>query len=287
MDTFYRSWYILGGEIINPLIPSLEGVENNVLTIEELLKKVEMVNKMNPVYEKSIIIDSININSLYGDSGRWRMLMEEKFFEEFISKNNINVKENGDFECYIIVDQTDTENVPGTIFNNMDIKAYPYETAYKNLNYNFSKVKYTNPHTFSHISHMLRRDCIQSQDILSIKESILQMNKKIIRVLVNRNNITGVLPIEFYGIWINKYKVIEEVILEPKIAIKNLYFHNDENNLVSVTLYNTITDYEVSICIKSSEDDTDESIKDKIKKYIELDETQTWIKKSLREHILI
>jgi hypothetical protein len=202
----------------------------------------------------------------------------EQKFDEFVKKVNINVDDDGNFECYIVIDESNTEHEVGTIFNNISIAAYPtIPDAYDHL-----KIQTLIPRSWAR--YLYGSQTINEKNNTSIIEKLQKIGIKMIKILVNKNNITAIST-ECNSIIINKYKVIEFIKLNPQIAFKLLEFDN-ESHYLSVSLYNTITNKSYIIKIKFYEEDTEESIKNRIKDYLLLDEKQVKIQNKLRGQIL-
>lgn len=196
-------------------------------------------------------------------------------FDSFLQKANIYIDENGNFECYIIIDESDTEHNVGSIFNNTPMSAWVYIEE----SYNALKMP-VNQYSFGYIQPMR----IMEKESVSIIDDLLKIEKRMIKILVNRNNVIGVTPRRGL-VDIDKYQVIEIIKLNPKIAIRLLGF-DIISHYLSVSLYNTITRKSRFINIKFSEEDTDESIKSKIGDYLELDKKQVELQNKLRDQVI-
>jgi hypothetical protein len=225
--------------------------------------------------ESSHPINSIN-NSVEEDFMNGILIQER--FDEFVKKNNINVDEDGNFECHLVIDESDTEHEVGTIFNNTS------KVAYVTISRVYEHLKETLEMQSRYVMPLMPIKQEHLENKISITEELLKIEKKIVKVLVNQNNIIYFYP-KYNTININKYKVIGFIKPEPKIALKVLEFDN-EHHYVSVSLYNTITFKSNLINIKFVETDTKESIIDRIKDYLLLDEKQVQIQNKLNGQIL-
>lgn len=190
--------------------------------------------------------------------------MQEKL-NDFLTKNNIQADKNGNFEAYIVVDADDKENIPGTIFNNVNVETYSAEGAFEDL-----KETINDYNTYSIINSSIElcynrnvKKKIKLEKQKSIREKLLTIKDKILKVLVNKENVTSVYTDKFY---INKYKVLEEVILNPQIAYKIERFDSDDD--AQVMLYNTLTLKSETIILSNQLCDK-ASLEMSIKKYLD------------------
>jgi hypothetical protein len=162
--------------------------------------------------------------------------MEQKL-NEFLTKNNIQVDDNGNFEAYIVVDADDKENVPGTIFNGVDVEAYSLDGAYEDLKECENTTSFYNDYINIATKWFgFTKKIIKLEKQISIREKLLFIEDKILKVLINKNNITNVFSDKLI---INKYKVLEEIQLNPQFAYKIVNFTNDGE--AEILLYNTLT----------------------------------------------
>ena len=194
--------------------------------------------------------------------------MEQKL-NEFLTKNNIQVDENGNFEAYIVVDADDTENVPGNIFNGVDVEAYTLEGAFEDLkevkkNYLYSE--YISP---ARLFYDNPKNEIELKKQKSIREKLLTIKDKILRVLVNKNNVIRACSDKLY---VSKYKVLKEIKLNPQIACKISNF--TDNGYVNVLLYNTLTLKEEVIKLNDYDVYDEESLNRAIRTYLDENERQ-------------
>lgn len=190
--------------------------------------------------------------------------MEQKL-NEFLTKNNIQVDENGNFEAYIVVDADDTENVVGTIFNGVNVKAYSYEGAYEDL----KETSGGNYISFNGIFLGQHTKEIKLEKKQSIRKKLLNIKDKVLKVLINKNNVVKACSDKLY---INKYKVLEEIQLNPQIACKILNF--TDYGYVNVLLYNTLTLKEEAIKLNDYDAYDKESLNRAIRTYLDENERQ-------------
>ena len=122
--------------------------------------------------------------------------MEQKL-NEFLTKNNIQVDENGNFEAYIVVDADDKENVPETIFNGVNVKAYSHEGAFEDLKETNNSYYDDYYISINSISWGQNTKEIKLEKKQSIRKKLLNIEDKVLKVLINKNNVVKACLINY------------------------------------------------------------------------------------------
>jgi hypothetical protein len=151
----------------------------------------------------------------------------------YLEENKIRIDKNGNFEMYVVVDADDEDHEIGSMFHGGTTEVYGKDRAFEDLKENNSDGITLN----SGSSYKIEKKT-------SIREDLLAMKNKMFKVLVNKESI---VDIKADIVYVNKYKVIEKIKLNPilKFKIKSI---SDEN--ISILLYNNITNKSKTIDIK-------------------------------------
>lgn len=152
--------------------------------------------------------------------------MEEKL-NNYLEENNIEVDENGNFEMYLVVDADDKDHEAGSVFHGETREVYTEDRAYKDLEENRCGCN-----DFYALNILFNKEIKKKT---SIKENLLTMEDKMFKVLINKEN---VIKVQNNILYVNKYKVIEPIELNPVLKFKIGRF-TDEG--VTVLLYNSLT----------------------------------------------
>lgn len=192
--------------------------------------------------------------------------MEENLIK-FLMNNDIDVDKNGNFEMFVVVPEKEKDCQEGAIFNKPAYnEVYFLENAYKNLKIN----RHENHIYFNHMSDDNNKNIIQK----SIRENLLEIDKRIFKVLINKSNVQYINNnSDSTSVKVNRYKIISEVELEPKIAFEIDYING---STIRISLYNTITDKKRDISIHYKRNiPTTEELKDLINDYLNRNEKET------------
>lgn len=200
--------------------------------------------------------------------------MEEKL-NKFIEEHEIHVEDNGDFTMYIVVDADDENNEVGAIIYKGNTEAYTKKRAYEDLNQN--KHFRLTIDGWSPAIETFFYNNIELKKKTTIKEDLLKMEDKMFVVSVNKKDVSDVKGDVIY---VNKYKVLEEVELNPILKFKIKEINKDKEESV-VILYNNLTKKSKTITlgwISSLED-----AKFQIREYLERDEWQVELVNSIAD----
>jgi hypothetical protein len=153
--------------------------------------------------------------------------MEEKL-NKYLEENNIEVDENGNFEMYLVVDADDKDNEVGTVYHGKTREVYAEGRVYEDLEQNKPAIIFTEFYFNIPSNKEIKKKT-------SIREELLTMKDKMFKVLVNKEN---VVKVQNNILYVNKYRVIKHIELNPVLKFKIKYF-TDEG--VAVLLYNSLT----------------------------------------------
>ncbi len=211
------------------------------------------------------IMDTIG-NAYKFKNNKWEEITMEERLNKYLDENNIEINENAEFEMYVVVDASNTDHEIGSIFHGKTTEVYAEDRAYEDLkedtdfNFRFSPEYFILP--FTRVNNNIKQT--------TIKEDLLTMEDKMFKVLVNRENIVNVGSDIIY---VNKYKVVNAVELNPVLQFK---IKSIDDKGIVVSIYNSITKKAKTINIKHSEHAMDintiTDTKDLVKKYLETDE---------------
>jgi hypothetical protein len=207
------------------------------------------------------IVQTFNLNKEEDEN------MEEKL-NKYLEENNIEVNDNGDFEMFVVVDADDKDHEVGSIFHGEETEVYAEKGAYDDLKENGNMIFLSN--SFVDFSMITSLNLLVEKK-KSIKEELLTMEDKMFKVLVNKENVVNVKNDVVY---VNKYKVIGSIELNPVLKFKIKSIDNDK---VSVLIYNNITEKSKATDIEhwSTINTTSiEDVKRLVKTYLEEDEKQ-------------
>jgi hypothetical protein len=228
-----------------------------------------MKNKATILLDSPYFKNNINIKE--------NVNMKEQL-EKFLTENEIEVDDNGNFEMYVVVDTDDKDHEVGSILCGNITEAYTKNRAYEDLKGNNEKTPFQFIMDFGYSKSYNFTSNISLKKKTTIKEDLLTLEDKMFKVLVNKENVIKVYDDK---IDINKYKVLSEVKLLPKLKFKIASI--DKNN-ISVVLYNNLTEKSKTIVIDiPSQFITLEDIKVLINSYLEKDEKQVYLMNSIIE----
>jgi len=163
----------------------------------------------------------------------------------YLEENKIRIDKNGNFEMYVVVDADDEDHEIGSMFHGGTTEVYGKDRAFEDLKENNSDGITLNLAWHNHIfSPLYSGSSYKIEKKTSIREDLLAMKDKMFKVLVNKESI---VDIKADIVYVNKYKVIEKIKLNPilKFKIKSI---SDGN--ISILLYNNITNKSTTIDIK-------------------------------------
>lgn len=208
--------------------------------------------------------------------------MEERL-NEYLEKNAIDIDENGNFEMYVVVDEDDKDHTISSIFHGKETEVYSEKRAYEDLkgnnNKNLFSLNYSSlTYTINSIS--LKPSNIEMKKKTTIKDDLMLLEDKMFRVLVNKENVTN---INTYSnvVYVNKYKVIEEINLYPELKFKIQSINKDNINVI---LYNSITEKAKTISIDCTTSiRTLEDVTALINAYLENDDNQVNLMNSIAD----
>jgi hypothetical protein len=193
-------------------------------------------------------------------------LITEHYKPEFIDINfGCPVKKD---EMFVVVDADDKDHEVGSIFHGEETEVYAEKGAYDDLKENGNMIFLSN--SFVDFSMITSLNLLVEKK-KSIKEELLTMEDKMFKVLVNKENVVNVKNDVVY---VNKYKVIGSIELNPVLKFKIKSIDNDK---VSVLIYNNITEKSKATDIEhwSTINTTSiEDVKRLVKTYLEEDEKQ-------------
>lgn len=162
-------------------------------------------------------------------------IMKEQL-EKFLTENEIKVDENGNFEMYVVVNTDDKDHKSGTILCGNNIEAYTEDRAYEGLKGNNKKTPFQFIMDFGYSKSYNFTSNISLEKKTTIKEDLMTLEDKMFKVLVNKENVTKIYNDK---IDINKYKVVSEIALLPKLKFK---IQSTNKNSITVILYNSLTE---------------------------------------------
>ncbi|MFA7203927.1 MAG: hypothetical protein WC188_09520 [Candidatus Caldatribacteriota bacterium] len=197
-------------------------------------------------------------------------------FNAFLEEHNIKMDESGNFEAYIVVDVDEEDCQVGNVICNQDTFAYSEENAYEDLK--IPRIS-ENPFFFTTASPSKQIDIEKKT---SIRDDLLTMEDAIFKIVANKKD---VVRIKDDYIIINKYKIIEEIVLKPilKYKIKNMYIREHAADIV---LYNNITEKSKIIYlsdISGSYTDKIDSIRKSLLQFLREDENNVDIINTFRD----
>jgi hypothetical protein len=219
------------------------------------------------------VVLSGNVNNL---NVKENIKMEEKL-NKYLVENEIKVDENGNFEMFVVVDADDKDHTVGTIFNGKETEVYSEERAYEDLKEN-NVGGYISSNPFLFNIPTLFSSKVEPKKKTTIRDDLLKLEDKMFKVLVNVENITDLIGRVVY---VNKYKVLEEIVLNSTLKYKVKSISSDK---VTVLLYNSLTEKSKTIEIDcNSEVNSLEDVKELINKYLENDEKKVALINSIIE----
>lgn len=199
-----------------------------------------------------VILSNKQINALFQSQNNypiWRGTIkisekenenvEEKLesLEGFFRKNKISVNENSEFTMYVVVDADDKGHEAGAIIYKENTETYTESRAYEDLKkYNAPEEYWTFELKYSTMSQPKKRK--------SIRRDLLAMEDKMFSVLVNKKDVSAV---EGDIVFVNKYKVVEEIALKPVLKYK---VESINDGTVKVILYNNLTEKSKRITLR-------------------------------------
>ena len=219
----------------------------------------------------------------HGFNGSWDVAeiakIQQSFdedFNTFLEENNIKMDEDGNFEAYIVEDVDDEDCHVGNVVCNKDTFAYSEENAYEDL-----KTPRISESPFF-VTTAFPNKQIDVEKKVSIKDDLLTMEDAMFKIIANKKD---VVRIQDDSIIINKYKIIEEIVLKPilKYKIKNMYIREHAADIV---LYNNITEKSKIIYlsdISGSYTDKIDSIRESLLQVLREDENNVDIINTFRD----
>ncbi len=198
--------------------------------------------------------------------------MEEKL-NKYLEENSIEVDKNGNFEMFVVVDADDKDHEVGSIFHGTETEVYSENRAYEDLKVNnnggmfYGSFYHTHTISLDLSSSYLSDTKIEKKS--TIRESLMKLEDSIFKVLVNKDNVTKV---DRNVVYVNKYKVLEEIVLHPILKYKIKSIDSDK---VTVLLYNSLTEKSKTIeCECFNDVDSLVDIKELINEYLGKNEKQ-------------
>lgn len=197
-------------------------------------------------------------------------------FNAFLEEHNIKMDESGNFEAYIVEDVDDEDCHVGNVVCNKDTFAYSEENAYEDL-----KTPRISESPFF-VTTAFPNKQIDVEKKVSIKDDLLTMEDAMFKIIANKKD---VVRIKDDYIIINKYKIIEEIVLKPilKYKIKNMCIREHAADIV---LYNNITEKSKIIYlsdISGSYTDKIDSIRKSLLQFLREDENNVDIINTFRD----
>ncbi len=197
-------------------------------------------------------------------------------FNAFLEEHNIKMDESGNFEAYIVVDVDEEDCQVGNVICNQNTFAYSEENAYEDL-----KIPRISENPFFFTTAFPSKQ-IDIEKKISIRDDLLTMEDAIFKIVANKKD---VVQIKDDYIIINKYKIIEEIVLKPilKYKIKNMYIREHAADIV---LYNNITEKSKIIYlsdISGSYTDKVDSIQESLLQFLREDEDNVDIINSFKD----
>ena len=226
---------------------------------------------MNKIYKTAFSTAGLPCPA-HGFNGRWDVAeiakIQQSFdedFNTFLEENNIKMDEDGNFEAYIVEDVDDEDCHVGNVVCNKDTFAYSEENAYEDL-----KTPRIAESPFF-VTTAFPNKQIDVEKKVSIKDDLLTMEDAMFKIIANKKD---VVRIQDDSIIINKYKIIEEIVLKPmlKYKIKTMLITQQSADIV---LYNDITEKSTTIYLSDiSGDYMDkvDSIQEALIQYLREDE---------------
>ena len=186
--------------------------------------------------------------------------MEEKL-NKFLEENKIEIDGDGDFEMYIVVDANEEDCEIGTIVKGKTVESYTEKRAYEDLKDNID----TNQYFIIVTSKIINK----LKEKISIRKDLLKIEDKMLKILVNKKD---VISVHNDKLCIDKYKIIDHIILKPKLKFKIKNFCKET---IEVIIYNDITGKSKTITIRYPHEELSEkTIKDAINTYLDIDEEE-------------
>lgn len=183
----------------------------------------------------------------------------EEMLNKFIKENKIKVDDKGNFEMYIVVDVDEEDCEIGTVVKGKTVEAYTEKRAYEDLKDNIDTNQYFIIVTPKIINKLKEK--------ISIRKDLLKIEDKMLKILVNKKDVISVHNDKLY---IDKYKIIDHIILKPKLKFKIKNFCKET---IEVIIYNDITEKSKTITIRYPHEELSEkTIKDAINTYLDIDE---------------
>ena len=223
----------------------------------------------------------------HGFNGSWDVAeiakIQQSFdegFNTFLEENNIKMDEDGNFEAYIVEDVDDEDCHVGNVVCNKDTFAYSEESAYEDL----KTPRISESPFFVTIAFPNKQIDVEKK--VSIKDDLLTMEDAMFKIIANKKD---VVRIQDDSIIINKYKIIEKIILKPmlKYKIKNMYIREHAADIV---LYNNITEKSKTIYlldISGSYTDKVDAIQENLLQFLREDEDNVDIINSFKDEGIV
>lgn len=227
-----------------------------------------------------VILSNKQINTLYqllNNSPTWSRTIKtskkendnvEEKLNKFLDENNIPVNDNNEFTMYVVVDANDKDHEVGAIIYKEDTEVYAESRAYEDLKgsksygiggladcFTFKLPKITNS-----LSQTKRN---------TIREDLLSMEDKMFAVTVNKKDVSDVVADDI--VYINKYKVIAAVSLNPILKYK---VTSIDDAKIAVKLYNNLTEKSEMIVLRNVYPDSLDDIGEAIRDYLTTNERQ-------------
>lgn len=200
---------------------------------------------------------------------KWGLMQKEddnmeEMLNKFIKENKIKVDDEGNFEMYIVVDVDEEDCEIGTVVKGKTVEFYTEKRAYEDLKDNNAYI--TNiQYLFVTTSKIINK----LKEKISIRKDLLKIEDKMSKVLVNKKDVISVHNDKLY---IDKYKIIDHIILKPKLKFKIKNFCKET---IEVIIYNDITEKSKTITIRYPHEELSEkTIKDAINTYLDIDEEE-------------
>jgi len=241
---------------------------------------------MNKIYKTAFSTAGLPCPA-HGFNGSWDVAeiakIQQSFdedFNTFLEENNIKMDEDGNFEAYIVEDVDDEDCHVGNVVCNKDTFAYSEENAYEDL-----KTPRISESPFF-VTTVFPNKQIDVEKKVSIKDDLLTMEDAMFKIIANKKD---VVRIQDDSIIINKYKIIEEIVLKPmlKYKIKNIYIIQQSADIV---LYNDITEKSKTIYlldISGSYTDKVDAIQENLLQFLREDEDNVDIINSFKDEGIV
>lgn len=158
---------------------------------------------------------------------------KERLLEEFIKKNDIKATKDGKLELYILDQQEESHYQTGKVYcGNMSV------TTFKQTSIDLVAASLS----------------VLPQPSISIVNYLKYIPRKILKVLVDKNNINNIYQYN-YNLSVSEFEVIEEVKLTPEITytLQEVNLDSDEQEMI-ILLEEKVTGKSYDICLTYKEE---------------------------------